>query len=550
MRRRLLLHRLLGLPAPGTTTVTVHADLEIQMRDGVVLHADRLVPDGQVDAPVLLMRSPYGRRQPWRSLYGRTFAAYGLQVVVASCRGTGDTGGRLRPFDERDDGVDTVAWLRGQPWYSGRLVLMAPSYLGMAAWALVDAVPPAELLAVVAILTSSRLARSVFDGGALSLQWLDWSALIADQQTRGPGVRALASRALRGRRLARAQRHLPLSESDRVAAGRTLPWWQQWLAHPDPDDAFWHDRDWSDVVARLRAPVVMITSWHDLFLPWQLADWVQLPADTTRRLVIAPWVHQDPRLLRLYMREAVDWIQAHVHGDVRDLPGGPVHFHVGGADQWRDAPSWPPPHTVDRRWYLQPGGGLDVAEPPPASPSRYRYDPAEPTPAVGGPLALANPRKSQRSVEARDDVLVFTSAPFAMPLEVVGAPRATIHLRSDVEHTDVVVRLCDVDSRGRSRNVCDGLRRVHLPDLPSHPDGVRTVEVDLWPTAHTFARGHRLRVQVASAAFPRYARNPGTGEPPATATRLVAADHEVHHTPGHPSCIVLPTAGTVASASQ
>jgi hypothetical protein len=138
-------------------------------------------------------------------------------------------------------------------------------------------------------------------------------------------------------------------------------------------------------------------------------------------------------------------------------------------------------------------------------------------------------------------VLTFTSSELTEPVDVVGAGRATVHLRSSVAHTDVVVRLCDVDARGRSVNVCDGIRRVAPSQIGVDADGVRAVEVELWPTGHRFDRGHRIRVQVASAAFPRFDRNPGTGEPPATATRLVAADQEVFHDPAHPSHVSLPT---------
>lgn len=358
----------------------------------------------------------------------------------------------------------------------------------------------------------------------------------------------IVSRTFRRRRLTRAHRHLPLSEADRIVTGRTLAWWREWLAHPDPGDNYWQHRDWSHAVGRLRAPTAMITSWHDHFLPWQLADWADLPADTPRRLVIGPWVHEDPRLLRLYLREAVAWLEAHVRGDARQVGDSPVRYHVGGAEQWRDAASWPPPDAVERRWYLHAGGGLSLAEPSPARPSPYRYDPADPTPVVGGPCARGNPRRRQHRVERRDDVLCFTSDPLREPLEVAGAGRATVHVHSSVADTDVVVRLCDVDARGRSYNVCDGIRRVHLGDMSAGVDGVHAVEVDLWPTAHRFDRGHRLRVQVASGAFPRYSRNPGTGEPPATATRLVAADQEVHHTPAHPSHIRLPATPTPATS--
>lgn len=548
MRRPPLLHRMLGLPRPGTAEVTVHADLEVPMRDGVVLHADRIAPDGDRNAPVLLMRSAYGRGQPWRLLYGRTFAAYGYQVVIASCRGSGDTGGRLQPFDEHDDGVDTIRWLRAQPWYSGRLVLVAPSYLGLAQWALVDTVPSEELLAVVAILTSSRLVRSMFDGGALSLQWLAWTAQIADQQTRGPGVTTIVSRTFRRRRLTRAHRHLPLSEADRIVTGRTLAWWREWLAHPDPGDNYWQHRDWSHAVGRLRAPTAMITSWHDHFLPWQLADWADLPADTPRRLVIGPWVHEDPRLLRLYLREAVAWLEAHVRGGARQVGT------VRSVTTWAVPSSGVTPRRGHHRMRLR-GAGTCTPAAACRWPSRRPRDPAR--------TATIPPTPHQSSVvPARGATHGGASIAWSAATTCCASPVTRSGSRSRSPAQAAPPCTCTPASRtpmwscacatsmpaAGHTNVCDGIRRVHLGDTSAGVDGVHAVEVDLWPTAHRFDRGHRLRVQVASGAFPRYSRNPGTGEPPATATRLVAADQEVHHTPAHPSHIRLPATPTPATS--
>lgn len=138
-------------------------------------------------------------------------------------------------------------------------------------------------------------------------------------------------------------------------------------------------------------------------------------------------------------------------------------------------------------------------------------------------------------------MLVFTTDALAVPLEVVGPVAARVYVRASVEHTDVVVRLCDVDARGRSVNVCDGIRRILPSQVAADAQGVRGVEVDPWATGHRFDRGHRIRVQVASAAVPRSDRNPGTGEPPATGVRLVPADQEVFHDPAHPSHISLAT---------
>jgi hypothetical protein len=172
-----------------------------------------------------------------------------------------------------------------------------------------------------------------------------------------------------------------------------------------------------------------------------------------------------------------------------------------------------------------------------SAPDAYRYNPADPTPAVGGvrmAIGVKTGRVDNAALEARADVLTYTTAPLDQDVEVIGQISAEIWFRSSLRYADVFVRLCDVDARGRSYNVCDGLTSLTGADQTS------CANVRLWPTAHRFKRGHRIRVQVSSGAFPRYNRNPGSGEPRATATTLHAADQKVLHDPTHPSAIILP----------
>ena len=145
-----------------------------------------------------------------------------------------------------------------------------------------------------------------------------------------------------------------------------------------------------------------------------------------------------------------------------------------------------------------------------------------------------------RVLEARPDVVTYTSAPLAGDLEVAGEVVADLFVGSDREHTDFFARLCDVGPAGRSTNICDALLRL-APGRPERqPDGTIRARITLWPAAHRFRRGHRLRLQVSSGAHPRYARNPGTGDPLGTAVHLVPARQQVFHDPGHPSAVILP----------
>ncbi|MDP4510190.1 CocE/NonD family hydrolase [Nonomuraea turcica] len=175
-------------------------------------------------------------------------------------------------------------------------------------------------------------------------------------------------------------------------------------------------------------------------------------------------------------------------------------------------------------------------QPPGVSgPDRYQYDPVDPTPAVGGVrMTGTTGRVDNTALETRLDVLTYTTSALEHDLEVIGEVSAEIYFRSSRPYADVFVRLCDVDPRGRSYNICDGLLSL------TSADQIRAAQVRLWPTAYLFKRGHRIRIQVSSGAFPRFARNPGTGRPRATAATLLTAHQEVYHDPEHPSAVILP----------
>jgi putative CocE/NonD family hydrolase len=529
--------RSMGLAAPLTRAVDVEHDLPVVMDDGVVLLADRYAPRGAGLLPVVLVRTPYGRRGAVGLIYGRLIAERGFQVVIQSVRGTFGSGGRFAPFDERADGLATLRWLTSQPWCEGPVGMIGSSYMGLVQWAV--ATDPA-IGALAPAITASEFHSQAFAGGAISLDTaLSWTFIIAAQERRAAPVRLVLG--LR-RTLPKLLDELPLGEIDSLLAGEELPFYREWFTQTAPDEPYWATRNYSADVGHVTAPVQLVGGWYDIFLPWMLADHAALvAAGRDTQLVVGPWAHTSTGLLNTSLREGIAWLRAHLLGDDRMLSRAPVRIWVGGEDGWRELQQWPPPDARPYRLHLQPGGRLDAAPPPAeAPPDRYRYDPAHPTPAVGGPVLLArSPVADNRELEARDDVLTYTSAPLEDDLVAIGPVSAEIHLRSSLEHTDVFVRVCDVLPDGPSLNVCDALIRLLPGAPPAEADGTHRVTLDLWPTAHRFRRRHRIRVQVSSGAHPRYARNPGTGEDPATATRLVPADQEILHDAAHPSAVTL-----------
>jgi putative CocE/NonD family hydrolase len=556
----------LGLPGPADRRVLVRRSIAVPARDGVVLRADLYRSDPS-PAPTVLVRTPYPRGGPLRLICG-AIAERGLNVLVASCRGTADSGGRFEPLvDEAADGVDTLRWLAGQPWHDGQVCTFGPSYAGFTQWALaVEA--GHEITAMVTMMTASQFGASTHAGGAFALDAvLTWAALLAAQRASGPVERLGNEIELRrGQpRLHRGLAHLPLAEADRVATGAEITFYQTWLLEDDPDGRYWRARGHAGRLAAVRAPVFMVAGWYDIFLPWQLDDYATLAAaGATPRLTIGPWTHGSVDMYRATMAPALAWMREHSNGGPsgadRDRP--PVRLYVGGVDAWRELDRWPPAGTVAEPWYLLPGAAIAPDSAPdsapggapaggPATPGaaaggvagRFRYDPADPTPAVGGPRLVGQVagRMDNRDLERRGDVLTFTSRPLVADLEVIGPVTATVYLRSSLPFFDVFVRVCDVDASGRSWNLCDGLTRVTPRSAAPDPDGARAVPVTLWPTAHRFLPGHRLRVQVSGGAHPRYARNPGTGEALGAATALLPVEHAVLADPAHRSAVHLPT---------
>ena len=525
----------LRLPKATTPDVEVRRYLPVPMPDGAALLADLYRPRGAGPLPTVLARTPYGRRGLVAIVSSRLLAERGLQVLLQSCRGTFGSGGKLDPFRERSDGLATLAWIREQPWHAGPIATTGASYLGIAQWAIAAAADPG-LAAVAGAVTSSDPRCQTYLGDSFSLELaLSWAYLTTIQEPPLGGFRKLLMRP----RLLRAFDAWPLAAADR-ALGQSLRHYQDWLAHAGPHDPYWNDRVFSDSVTNVEAAVDLVAGWYDIFLPGQLRDFRRLrDAGRDVSLTIGPWAHVSPGLIAEATRRSIEVLRGQLIDGAGPRPGPPVRVYVTGADEWRQLPDWPP-GARPQRWYLHGHRGLSTAPPGRSEPDAYRYDPADPTPALGGAVLSGRPRRNNARLEARPDVLTFTSAPLGPPLEIIGPVWAEVDLASNRAHSDLFIRVCDVDTRGVSRNVCDGLQRLSAGHPATAADGTRRVTVELWPAAHRFATGHRIRVQVSSGAHPRFARNPGTGRGLDEDSPLLPADQLIFHDPAHPSSILLP----------
>jgi putative CocE/NonD family hydrolase len=526
----------------------VQRNLAVTAADGTQLLLDHHHPrprrgSGQPGAGVLVwIRTPYGRMGI--GLIAKRFAKAGAHVVVEALRGTDGSGGEWDPFSIRsEDAAAVLAHLRNQRWFPDVIVSWGLSAIGYASWALAEIDVPEWRLAILQDSPSELREGLVYPGGIFAGKVLlgftggvEWQ----HEHWRASLPRTMLASVRSARRANKVLAGLPLGTADERLVGHRVGYFRDWLAH-EHDDEYWKSLDRRRTAASMPAMVHLATGWYDIFLASTLADYRALrQAGKTVRLVIGPWYHGRGAIDREYRADVDRWFAATNHDATPART--PVRVHVGGANEWRDLADWPPPRFHSGVWYLHPGGALSTDLPPTSAPDRYRYDPAHPTPSIGGAVENFDGTagaKDNRKLELRSDVLTYTSDVLTHDLEVIGPVSATVVFRSTLEYTDIHARLCDLHPDGRSLNLCDGARRLR-PEQPKAADDTRIVEVDLVAVAHVFRAGHRIRLQVSSGAHPRLVRNTGTDEPLATATRLRPADQEVFHDPAHLSTLTLP----------
>ncbi len=533
-------HQMYSLP-PARFSVRTQRNIEVPTSDGIALLSDIYTPKDAGPHPTLVMRTPYGRFG--FAVVAQIYAEHGFRTLLQACRGTDGSGGEFNPLvNERNDGLATLEWIKQQDWFDGRLGLTGPSYLGYAQWAICDALP--EGAAISAKSTSSDFQSIVFPNDAFSLQlWLSWLQTVdgLDNELFGMTLRMATGDV--ERRTKSIAMKLPLAEADVAAIGKIAPFWRQWFDEAIDNPPFWEARRHTERLDENTPPNCFVTGWYDLMLDEHLADYHTLvAAGHTPHLTVGRWTHTDNELQGECLSQTISWMSAHLLDEQDALRKKPVRIYISGCEKWHESESFPPAPVSPETLFLREGGFLGSEPGAAPCPGTFRYDPADPTPNLGGAIFAfvgAGARDNEK-LETRADVLTFTSAPLHADLTMIGSAQVEIFVRSSLEHTDFFVRLCDVDLHGVSTNISDAIMRMLPGKFVPDADGVSKLEFSLHASAHMFRKGHRIRLQVSSGAHPRFARNLGTNEPIGSATRMVAADQEIFHGYKYPSAVSLP----------
>jgi uncharacterized protein len=544
----------------------VERGLPVPMRDGVVLRADVFRPESAKPGPALLLRTPYDRSVPLIPLSGidperAVEAAYSL--VCQDVRGQFESEGSFYTFvTEGPDGYDSVEWVAAQPWCDGEVGMVGRSYSATCQLLAASERPP-HLRAICPVVTGSDFYRGwVYQGGAFQLGFnLFWNWMMSSKEQR------------RGVKPEELFRHLPL---------RTVPlpdpewsrFYYDWLDHPT-DDQFWADGSVNRRYPRIEVPALNVGGWFDVFLGGTLENFMRLrreggseAARAGQQLLVGPWAHgstyglfpdhsfdvHGPGGALDFTERQLRFFDRHLRGTVGEEGEPPVRLFVMGSNRWRDEDNWPLARARSSPWYLRADGELAMEPPADEAPDDYVYDPRDPAPTIGGATSLppklmkANSGPlDQRQLEARADVLVYTSAALARPLEVTGPLSATLHAATDATDTDFVVKLTEVWPDGRSLLLAEGVLRARYRGgfdraRPVEPGTVQTYRIDLVATANVFAAGNRIRVLVTSSSFPRFDPNTNSGNEFGTDTDadLRTARQTIFHDAGRLSHVLLP----------
>jgi putative CocE/NonD family hydrolase len=557
-------------PSPSTIAATgasmiIEFDRRVPMRDGIELSADIYRPRAEGRFPVVLLRTPYNKAGRGSLEQGRRFSSHGYVYIAMDVRGRGDSDGHFVPYrNDGRDGYDAIEWAAVQPWSSGKVGTIGKSYDAGAEWLAAVQQPP-HLTAMASLATVGDPGTDIFITGPTGLPtptMVSWYHFVAGRVLQG--MAAIDWSALAW--------HLPLSTMA-DAAGRPSAFWKEQMNHPG-GDPWWDAQRYQTMYANVRVPVLHVTGWYDDVQGVTLKNFKALttqgPADvrSSQKLIVGPWDHALNRGRQLgevdfgptavidldaYILRWFDYWLKGVANGIMSEPAARL-FRMG-ENVWTDENEWPPRGTQLTRYALHSGGRanslfgdgtLSIATSGTEPPDRYTYDPARPVPFITEPTyaQLGGP-DDYRPVERRDDVLVYTSEPLTDELTVCGPVRLQLYAASSARDADFTGKLIDVWPNGFAQRLTDGVVRARYREEMARgsliePGRVYAYDIDMWNTCQTLRSGHRIRLEVASSAFPKYDRNLNTGEPPGTSTRMQTADQTIYHDRGHPSSILLP----------
>ena len=550
--------------------VSVQYNVGMPMRDGIRLSADVFYPSTNKGPwPVILLRTPYDNVSDHLVEEAIFYAQHGYVYVAQDVRGRGDSDGQFYPWvHEFNDGYDSIEWLGTQNWCNGKIGMVGSSYAGNVQWQ--AAVGQSSFLKTIIprVIGHNLYEAPHYQGGAFQLGWTATWIYRTDGRTNQP---------IDKHNWTHIFAKLPLEAIDKEG-GKTIPYFQDWLSHPDYD-TYWKELSIEHRYTDVKIPVFHIGGWYDFFSIGTLKNFSGMQSEggnlksrKNQKLLIGPWTHKINSFsyagdLDFGMDSLIDlrslelrWMNRWIKGDRNNIDAEPsVTRFVMGLNQWKDSAQWPIPgathisyylHSHGKAEHLDTEGQLSTELPGNELFDSFIYDPSSPVPTNGG-CTCCNPEIvpygafNQISIEKRTDVLTYTTKPLKQDIEVTGTVYAEIYASSSAVDTDFTAKLVDLSTDGYAMNICDGIIRARYRESREYqtlmePNKVYRFHINLGPTSNVFLKGHRIRLEISSSNFPRFDRNLNTGDKQHKTTNMRPAKQKVYHDVIHPSQLMIP----------
>jgi uncharacterized protein len=505
-------------------------EVKIRMNDGVELATDLYLPKGKGKFPAVIIRTPYNKSSDAGTAKG--FKMFGIAVVVQDVRGKNGSGGEFYPFvNERSDGLQTLRWIREQPWSNGLVAGWGGSYVGTTQWAICD-----SLDFMTPLLTGASLYDFVYPESLFSFHTAFlWGVINASSTANNIPVEKLKAIPM----------ILPLSVADDSTI-KDIPYLDDWLQHERYDD-YWKTMNYRGLKT---PPLISIAGWYDIFLKAQIEDFqsIEKRGKTENRIIIGPWCHGNqgekndyggvkktgkPTKIFMYAKNYLKGKDPKLASPLKDTK---YNLFIMERNEYIGSDVWPPKETAFIPYYIGPGAYLGTSTYKQKGALEYIYSPSDPFPSIGGTILGVDVGPARQNSNAdRKDQLVFEMPVNEKPLTLLGPVSATLWVSSDAECTDFIVGLQDVFPDGKIINIQEGGARVKFTGAQP-----QKTEVSVWATGYQLNKGHKLRVFISSSWFPRYNRNLNNCKPAFTGKEMVNASQKVYYSDEMPSSINLP----------
>jgi len=552
--------------------------------------------------PVLLNRTPYEKSTLVDQ--AQYFAQRGYVVALQNLRGRYESEGVFAKVQPKDatDGYDVIEWLAKQPYSNGSVGMWGRSFAAHTQAGAAILHPPSLKTLVMNMGGMSNAwdhgvrYRGTYEMGR-QITWA-WTQMLADARTDAVKKLLEQEKVEDWYDVQPMRRGLnPLS-----AVPAFEGWYMDFFEHANYD-AFWKDpmMAWDEHYPETAdIPMIHIGGWYDIFLAGTFKNFVELSKikKTPQRVLVGPWTHSandkayagdvsygDNAAIRDFFTEFhVRWfdhfLKAKSTGVEAETPvrifvmgTGDGHkdadgrlFHGGS---WRNAPAWPLPNTKFVPYYFHGDGSLSPDKPKETSShTTYTFDPRDPVPSIGGGVSarLKDGAYDQREgprfppskppylpLRARADVVVFQTAPLTEDMTIIGPIKVVVHASGTTVDYDLTAKLVDVYPYsdawpgGFDLNLTDAIVRGRYRATRDHevllkPGQTYAFNIEPFPTANVFKKGHRIRIDISSSNFPRFDVNPNTGEALGKNRRMVTTDITIQHSAAYPSHVVLPLA--------